>query len=148
MIIVRHLTAILEDMVNDQNCDLASYQYESKPLGNVRLDNKKPSPTALFIQLTDFQLDINRLTSREKCHVNVCFLEKENKLDSKAISQDEIITRMKDLGTDFLKRVMEDRSLKILDETVDCKSVFYASDSNRTGVCLMFDVEQKQGECL
>lgn len=148
MVIVEKITAILQAMTDDPGCELNSWQYESKPSANLRLDSKKPSPTSILVQLTDFKLDITRLTSREKCHLNVCFLEKENKMDSKGLEQDVIITRMKDLATEFLGRVMSDKSIRILDDTIECKSVFYASDSNRTGVCLMLDVEQRQGECL
>lgn len=146
--ITTRINNILEDMVNDEYCDLASYQYEDKPTANVKLDNKKPSPTALFIQITDWKLSFDRMTVKEKAYVNISFLSKESKLDAGGIEQDVIIAEMKDLAVDFLQRLLEDKSLKILDDTIDMKSVFLRSDSNRTGVNISLEVEEKQGECI
>lgn len=146
--IVTRINQILEDMVNDEYCDLASYQYEDKPTANVKLDNKNPSPTALFIQITDWKLSFDRMTVKEKAYVNISFLSKESKLDAGGIEQDVIIAEMKDLAVDFLQRLLEDKSLRLLDDTIDMKSVFLRSDSNRTGVNISLEVEEKQGECI
>lgn len=146
--ITTRINKILEDMVNDEYCDLASYQYEDKPTANVKLENKKPSPTALFIQITDWKLSFDRMTVKEKAYVNISFLSKESKLDAGGIEQDVIIAEMKDLAVDFLQRLLEDKSLRILDDTIDMKSVFLRSDSNRTGVNISLEVEEKQGECI
>ena len=57
MVIVTKITNILAAMVEDTGCELASYQYNDASTANVRLDNKMPSPTALFYQITDWKLD-------------------------------------------------------------------------------------------
>lgn len=148
MKIVDIIKTILEEMVSDDNCELKSWQYNSKADSNIRLDNKMPSPTCLFLQITDFELITNFMTVKEKAHLNICFMEKENKIDSQGLEQDVIITRMKDLAVDFLQRLFEEKSLQILDDTLVLRSVFYRSDSNRTGVCVMVDVQERQGDCL
>lgn len=148
MYIVNTLKGILEAMVADSDCTLASWQYEDKPTANVRLDNKMPSPTCLFLQITDFTIDNNMLTAREKASVNLTFLEKEGKLDAGGLAQDEIIGRMKALATEFVQRLRAFKGINIINDEIKAKSVFLRSDSNRTGVNIELMLEQRQGECI
>ena len=148
MFIVRHLTGILQNMVEDPDSLLKSYQYNDKPTANVRLDSKMEDITAILYQITDFQLQTNRLTVKEKADVNITFLEKETKLDAQGTEQDIIIDNTKDVALDFLKRVISDKRLKIQDDTIDIKSVYLRSDSNRTGVNMTLKISEVQGQCL
>lgn len=148
MIIVRKLTSILQEMTEDTDCLLASWQYNNMAKGNVRLDNKLPNPTALLVQIADWDLNLNMNTKKEAAEVSVFFLDKETKLDNEALYQDITIDNCSDIAIDFIKRVMADKSLKIMEDTIKVKSVFYQSDSNRTGVCIQFRIEQRQGECI
>lgn len=148
MIIVRKLTSILQEMTEDTNCLLESWQYNNMSKANVRLDNKLPNPTALFIQISDWTLDLNFNTKREAAEVCIFFLEKETKLDNEALYQDITVDNCSDIAIDFIKRIKADNSLKITDDTIKVKSVFYQSDSNRSGVCVQFRLEQRKGECI
>ena len=148
MVIVRHLTTILQNMVDDNDSLLKSFQYNDKPTANVKLDSKMEDITAILFQITDFELQMNRLTVREKADINITFLQKESKLDAEGYEQDIIIDNTKDAALDFVKRLMDDKTLRILDNTIDVKSVYLRSDSNRTGVNINLKIEQKQGECL
>ena len=147
--IVDKLVHILEDMVADTASDLASFQYNSIAKGNVRLDAKMANPTALLVQITDWSLDLTNMTKREAVEVSLFFLDKETKIDNEALAQEVIIKRMADIiACDFLSRLMTDKSLRIVDEKVKIKSVFYQSDSNRDGVCLQMRIEERGGSCL
>lgn len=148
MIIVRKLTSILQEMTEDTDCLLASWQYNNMSKANVRLDTKLPNPTALLVQISDWTLDLNYNTKREAAEVSVFFLEKEPKLDNEALYQDITVDNCADIAIDFIQRVKADRTLKIIDDTIKVKSVFYQSDSNRSGVCIQFRLEQRQGECI
>ena len=148
MIIVRHLTAILEDMVADTDSLVNSYQYNDKPTANIRLDSKMEDITAVLFQITDFKLQTNRLTVKEECDINISFLQKETKLDAQGMEQDGIIDNCKDAALDFIKRVMCDKTLKILDDTIEVKSVYLRSDSNRTGVNVTLKISEIQGSCI
>lgn len=148
MRIVNTINNILDAMVEDTNCDLASYQYNNLAKGNVRLDNKLPSPTALFIQITDFKLDISLITQKEKCSVFISFLDKEKKIDSEAVDQDVIIDNMTDIAVDFLQRLKDNGSIRILNDDIKLKSVFFQSDSNRSGVTIELELEERQGQCI
>lgn len=148
MVIVRHLTTILQNMVDDNDSLLKSFQYNDKPTANVKLDSKMEDITAILFQITDFELQMNRLTVREKADINITFLQKESKLDAEGYEQDIIIDNTKDVAIDFIERLMDDKTLRILDDTIDVKSVYLRSDSNRTGVNINLKIEQKQGECL
>lgn len=148
MIIVRHLMTILEDMKSDTDCLLNSYQYNDKPTSNLVLDKKMEDITAVLFQITDFTITTNRLTVKEEADINITFLQKETKLDAQATEQDTMVDNTKDVAIDFIKRVIADNTLKILDDTIQCKSVYLRSDSNRTGVNVQLRITEKQGSCL
>lgn len=148
MIIVTKIIGVLEAMVTDTNCKLKSYQYNDRPTANVRLDSKKPSPTAVLMQLTDWDMDIKSGVLTEEADINVTFLSKEGKMDADGDEQEPIIDAMRDLAVEFISRVREISSIRIEDDTVKVKSVFLASDSNRTGVNITLTIKQKQGGCL
>lgn len=148
MNIIRHLTTILEDMKNDTDCLLNSYQYNDKPTANINLDRKMEDITALLIQITDFQLEMNSMTVRETADINISFLQRETKLDAQGSEQDIMIDNTKDVAIDFLKRVFALKGFRIVDDTINVKSVFLRSDSARTGVNISFKITELQGECI
>ena len=148
MIIVRKLTNILQQMVEDTDCLLQSWQYNNMSKANQRLDNKLPNPTALLVQIADWTINLKMATKREASEISVFFLDKEPKLDNEALYQDITVDNCSDMAIDFIKRVKNDTSLHIMEDTIKVKSVFYQSDSNRSGVCIQFRIEETQGECL
>ena len=148
MVIIGLIRGVLADMVSDTNSKLKSYQYNDKPTANVRLDTKNPSPTAVLMQLTDWDMVIGKGILTEEANINVTFLSKENKMDADGVQQEAIIDDMRDLAVEFIQRVREIQSIRIEDDTVRVKSVFLASDSNRTGVNITLTIKQKQGSCL
>jgi len=140
---------ILKGMAEDEYCDLASYQYNDKPTANIVLDKKMDDPTALLIQITDWKIDWSKGRILEKAAINLSFLKKEPKLDAKGIEQEAIVSDMKDLAIEFLRRLKQRRfQVRIVDDEITVKSVFLRSDSNRTGVNLQFELEEVQGNCL
>lgn len=148
MIIVRHLMSILEDMKNDTDCLLNSYQYNDKFTANIVLDRKMEDITALLIQITDFKLNMTRMTFAETANINISFLQKETKLDAQAYEQDIIIDNCKDVAVDFLRRVFALKGFRITDDTIRVKSVFLRGDSARSGVNVSFEITQVQGDCI
>lgn len=148
MIIVRKLTEILNNMVNDETCELQSWQYNDMATSNVKLDNKKLSPTAVFYQITDFVYDLTTGIKRERANVLVAFLQKENKLDAEGLEQDQIIKQMSDIAFEFLSNIIGEGSLRVLNDKIKLKSTFLRSDSNRTGVVIELELEEKSGTCL
>lgn len=150
MRIVDTIIKILQNMVSDTECQLASYTYNSKPLANVSLDRNKKSPTALLLVITDWQLDIfKRNTVREQAEVNISFLTNQRPPDRGMEPVDaDIITPMAGIAADFLSRLMADRSLSIEDETIQMNSIYDRSDSTRSGVNITLHLEEKQGVCM
>ncbi len=146
--IVDVLRGILIEMTDDEECELASWQYNDMATSNVKLDNKKPSPTAVFYQITDFVYDLTTGIKREKANVFVAFLQKEVKLDAEGLEQDKIIKKMSEIAFEFLKNVMDEGSLRVLNDKITLKSTFLRSDSNRTGVVMELELEEKSGTCF
>lgn len=147
MRIVKTIIEILEEMVNDTNCALKSYQYNDRPTANVTLDRGKESPTALLYQITDWKMGLNQITEKERATIMISFLTKEAALDALGLPQDDVIDEMKDIAIDFVQR-LKMANFKIYGDDIVAKSVYLRSDSNRTGVMLMIDVEEKQGQCI
>lgn len=150
MVIVNIINSILQAMVDDPDCELKSWQYNDLGTANLRLDNKKPSPTAVFLQVSDWSLTHNAVNVRETADVNISFLEKEGKLDAGGLEQDEIIDRMKSIAINFLQRLGNVKKLQIVnpDDDIKIKSVYLRSDSNRSGVNLQMTIRERQGECI
>lgn len=146
--IVEVISNILSDMVDDDNCELQSWQYNDMATSNVKLDKGKPSPTAVCYQVTDFEYDLRTGIRREKANVLVAFLQKENKLDADGLEQDQIIKQMSDIAFEFLSKIKNEGSLRILNDKIKLKSTFLRSDSNRTGVVIELELEEKSGTCL
>lgn len=148
MVIVQKLTAILASMAGSPSSALQSWQYNDLATANIRLDRDKPNPTAVMYQITDWYLDISTGLLKERAAVNVSFLQKEGKLDAGGLGQDQIIDAMKDIAVDFISAVKSDDSLAVLDDSVKMRSVFLRSDSNRTGVNVQMEIEERQGSCI
>lgn len=148
MRIVTAVTNILEAMVQDQHCDLASWQYNRISVANVRLDNKKPSPTALVLMVQDFKIEYNSLNAKEVVNLNISFLKKEGKIDAEGIEEQVIVDEMKAIAIDFIQRLIAAPNIRIANEEIKVQSVFLRSDSNRTGVNIQLDLVEKQGECV
>lgn len=148
MEIVNKITAILDDMTEDTNCGLMSWQYNDLGTANLKLDRNKPSPTAVFYQITDFVYNLSTGIRRERANVLVAFLKKEGKLDAEGIEQDQIITDMSEIAFEFIKNVINEGSLRILNDKLTLKSTFLRSDSNRTGVIVELELEEKSGVCF
>lgn len=150
MRITDKILGILQAMVDDAECGLQSYQYNSKPLANVSLDRNKKSPTAFLLVITDWELDISKRNSiREQAEVNISFLTNQRPPDRGMAPVDaDIITPMASLAADFLARLMADRSLALDDDTVRMKSVYDRSDSTRSGVNITLHLEERQGVCM
>lgn len=148
MRIVNKLTDILAAMVEDSGSYLQSYQYNSKPLANVSLDRNKPSPTALLLVVTDWNLIPNGTNVKESAEVNVSFLISQRPADKNMTAVDEnIIDRAAAIAVDFISRVMAEKTLRIEDDTLKVKSVYDRSDSTRSGVNLTLTITEKQGVC-
>lgn len=147
MVISNKLRDIAKAMTEDEGCKLLSYVYSTKPSANVSLDRSKPSPVAVVFVVTDIDLNVNGLM-KERAEVNISMLCSQRPMDKNHEDLDDgIMEDSKLLCTEFVKRILEDRTLAIEDDTVHLKAVYDRSDSNRSGYNLTMTLVQKQGEC-
>lgn len=136
---------ILSGLQDDGFID--NYLFEDKPTTNVRLD-KKGDVVGVLYQFTDFDLDFSSGLVKETAEINVSFLQKENKLDAGGNEQYDIVSEMKDVMMEFLRRVKALSEYVITDKVLNIKTVFLNTDSNRTGVNCTFTLKSKQGSCF
>lgn len=136
---------ILEGLQADGFID--GFVFEDRPTANVRLD-KKGDVVGVLYQFTDFSLDIGSGLVKESAELNVSFLQKENKLDAGGNEQYDIVSEMKDVMMEFLRRVKALSEYVITDKVLTIRTVFLNTDSNRTGVNAQFTLKEKQATCL
>lgn len=136
---------ILSGLQSDSYID--GFVFEDKPTANVRLD-KKGDVVGVLYQFTDFDLDFSTGLVKETAEINVSFLQKESKLDAGGNEQYDIVSEMKDVMMEFLRRLKAVSEYVITDKVLNIKTVFLNTDSNRTGVNCQLTLKQKQGSCF
>lgn len=136
---------ILEGLQTDGYID--SYLFEDKPTANVRLDSRGDVAGILY-QFVDFDLDFSSGLLKESAELNISFLIKDRKLDSSGEEEYDIISEAKEIMLEFIRRVRELKEYTIVEKTLNIRSVFLTTDSNRSGCNCQFSLKSKQGSCF
>ena len=127
--------------------DVKTVIYDSGFSANVRIDRKE-SPVALFYLLNDWKIDVSKSTAvKEKANIQVFFCDRAN-FDAKGEDKDIIITRMELIAREFIRRVLEDHSITIVDDNIRLQSSFGKFDSFMVGVSVELKIEERQSTCL
>lgn len=145
MIIVSHITAILEAMRQDSNSPLMSWQYNSPSRANVENDYTN-TPTAVAYCITDWYASSNIV--RERSSVVVGFLTSQPAIDFDGLANEALIDSMKDVAFDFVSRIKTAGILELTDDEIKIRSIYDLDDRNLTGVFLEINLKEIQGECL
>lgn len=160
MYITERIKSILQSMTecvpagsDDSSSDeclawLGSYIYEDRPTSNVRLDRSMADPVAILYQLSGFDVNTDGMKCNETVEINVSFLMRERKLDARANEQEYITDDMYEVAKEFIARVFDDNTLKVLDDIIHVRYVYLNTDSNRTGCNLTMTLQEKQAHCL
>lgn len=151
MIIVDKIRAILNTMLPPENpVEGADYVktvfYTSSWDSNLRID-RKPTPLALLLLISDWTIDISRGTKKESGELQVFFADRA-KFDSTGEQKDVIVKRMEELATEFIAKVMADKSIRIIDDSVKMRSSYGSWDTFVVGVSVTMRIEEKRGSCL
>ena len=139
--IIEILSGLQEDGFID------NYLFEDFPTSNVRLD-KVGNSAGILYQFVDFDLDFSSGLLKESSEINVSFLIKDRKLDSSGEEEYDIISEAKEIMLEFLRRVRDLKDYTIVEKTLNIRSVFLNTDSNRSGCNCQFTLKQKQGSCI
>lgn len=121
--------------------------YDSGFSSNLRID-RKTAPYAIFYLLSNWNIDITNTTSmKEEADIQVFFCDKAD-LDAKGEDKDIIITRMELLAREFIREVLNDRSLEIVEDKIRLQSSYGSFDKFVVGVSANFKVQMRKPECL
>lgn len=129
--------------------DIAGIQtviYDNGHSANVRID-RNSTPAALLYTLPDWTLDISKGTAREKADIQVFFFDRVN-FDSKAEDKLQIFENMNSLARDFIRELLSDSEIKVLDDEVKITATYGEFDAFVCGCVVNITIEEKQGECL
>lgn len=129
--------------------DIAGIQtviYDNGHSANVRID-RNSTPAALLYTLPDWKLDISKGTAREKADIQVFFFDRVN-FDCKAEDKLQIFENMNSLARDFIRELLADSEIRVLDDEVNIKAVYGEFDAFVCGCVVNITIEEKQGECL
>lgn len=151
MTIVNKIRSILNSMLTPEHPVegteyINTVMYDSGWSANVRID-RNPAPYALLYLLSDWTIDISRGVAREGAEVQVFFFDKAN-LDAKGEEKDAIVTRMELQAREFIRRVLADSSINVIEDTIKLRSSWGQFDKFCVGVSVTMKLEDKQGGCI
>lgn len=133
------------DILNNMD-GIQTVMFDNGNSANVRID-RKPTPAALLYTLPDWTLDISRGTAKEKADIQVFFFERAD-FDSKAEDKLEIFENTNSLARDFIRELLSDGEIRVLDDEVKINSVFGQFDAFVAGCTVNITIEEKQPACL
>ena len=152
MVLVQKILDILNSMLTPETPEqgveyLNTVIYDSGFSASVRVD-RKPAPYAIFYLLSDWNIDLSKGTAvKEIANIQIFFADTAN-FDAKGEDKDVIVNRMEGLARDFIRRLLEDRSIKILDDTIKVQSTYGKFDKFLVGTTLNIKIEERQAQCL
>jgi hypothetical protein len=133
--------AILNDIAGIQ-----TVMFDNSHSTNVRID-RKPTPAALLYTLPEWFLDIGHGSSKERAEIQVFFFDRVN-FDSKAEDKLNTFENMGEIAREFIYRLLNDNTVRVLDDTVKITATYGEFDSFVCGCTVNLTIEEKQGECL
>ena len=108
MVLVQKVLDILNSIE-----DIQTVIYDSGFSANVRID-RKPMPMALFYLLNDWSIDLSKSTAiKEAANIQIFFADTAN-FDAKGEDKDLIVMRMELIAREFIRRILEDRSIVVV----------------------------------
>lgn len=125
---------------------IQTVMFDSGNSANVRID-RKPTPAALLYTLPDWTLDISRGTAKEKADIQVFFFERVD-FDSKAESKLETFENTNILAREFIRELLSDGEIMVLDEEVKITAAYGKFDSFVAGCTVNITIEEKKPACL
>lgn len=139
--IINRLLGILENMSGVQ-----TVMYDNSNSANVRID-RKPTPAALVYTLPDWKVDISHGSARESCEIQVFFFNRVD-FDSKAESKLETFENMGEIAREFIYRLLNESTIRVLDDTIKITATYGSFDSFVAGCTVQITIEEKQGSCM
>lgn len=133
--------AILNDIAGIQ-----TVMFDNSHSTNVHID-RKPTPAALLYTLPDWNLDISHGTAKESADIQVFFFDRTG-FDVKAEDKLDIFENMGETAREFIYRLLNDNTVRVLDNTVKITATYGEFDSFVCGCTVNLTIEEKQGECL
>lgn len=152
MVLVSKVLTILNSMLTPESPIegqeyLNTVMYDSGFSANVRID-RKPMPMALLYLLNDWTIDLTKATAvKEQANLQIFFADVAN-FDSKGEDKDIIVSRMETLAKEFIRKVLEDRSIVIVDDKIKIQSSYGKFDKFVVGVTVNLKIEERQPSCL
>lgn len=120
--------------------------YDSGFSANIRID-RNPTPAALFYLLSDWNLDVSSSTVRESANIEVFFFDVCD-FNTTGEKKDIIIQNMETLARDFISRILDDHSIRIVSDSIKIESSYGKFDKFCVGVSVNMKIEERQASCL
>lgn len=135
------LQAILEDIA-----EIQTVLYDNSSSTNVRIDRKQ-TPAALIYTLPDWTINISKGNAVESAEIQVFFFDRVN-FDSTAEDKLETFENMGEIAREFIYRLLNDSSIRVLDDTIKITACYGSFDSFVAGCVVNLTIEEKQGSCI
>lgn len=121
--------------------------YQTPTRANVDLSMVQ-DPMAVLYVITDRSIDPYRQTAREHAQIaGLFFLVRQPQLGFDGTLNEELVEDMSYIAYDFIDRLRDIGGIQISGE-VQMRTVLDMDDTNTTGVCLQFELDEMQGACI
>lgn len=149
---INEVTAILAKM--QDGGQVSGHEYQRDPRANVDLAEVTLAddgvPYALFMAVTDWEIDTRHRRRREVVRVLVQFVSKETQLAPVDYQEQQTsgLSKCQSAAEQLLACLFDSVSFEIVQDTVQAKTVFDEYDTNVIGVAVTMTIRERQGECL
>lgn len=126
--------------------DIQTVIYDNQWSSNLRVD-RSPAPYAILYLLSDWTIDISSGVAKEGAQLQVFFADRA-KFDCKGEEKDLIVTQMELIAREFIRRVLADNTIRVIDDTIKLRSSYGSFDAFIVGVSVTMNIEDKQGNCI
>lgn len=141
MQLVNKIRGILSQMTGIQ-----TVIYDNQFSSNLRVD-RSPAPYAILYLLSDWTVDISSGVAKEGAQVQVFFADRA-KFDCRGEEKDLIVTQMELIAREFIRRVLADNTIRVIDNTIKLRSSYGSFDAFIVGVSVTLNIELRQGGCI
>lgn len=129
---------------------ITAHHYLTPSKHNVQAAKDGLFPRAMFVAITDRQIDITKNHTKEIADVTIDYVTRSGlkTTEFNAQTMEAKIDEMGDCAVDLVARLLRESSLVINTDTIELTSLYDFMDTNLTGVRMRFNISEVVGICI
>lgn len=129
---------------------IAEHNYLTPSKHNVQVAKDGLFPRAMFVAITDRQINIIKSHTKETADVTIDYVTRSGlkTTEFNAQTMEAKIDAMGSCAVDLIARIMQVSTLTINTDNIELISLYDFMDTNLTGVRMRFSISEVVGECI